>query len=271
MPYHYPLPPVVGIEVYKNDVVVVRAPGRSNSVENTRSEVKEFSRASRQRLAFIAANSDVVFTSLCTLTYPREFPNDGARVKRDLQTFLKALRRKVPALEFLWFLEFQRRGAPHVHVLIRGARVHKPMQRWVSETWYRICGTGDARHLRAGTRLERVRKPNGARNYAVKYAHKMRQKCVPEGYRNVGRFWGCTKSVRPVVRGSFACTNDDLIGALEAGGWDRMNGDAVRFKTLYGASAALTRWVNGSILELSTSKQKGAIRRTTQKEGQNGH
>lgn len=254
MPYRYSLPPIVGIEIYKNDAVVVRGPGRASSVEHTRSEVKEFSKASRQRLAFVAANSDVVFTSMITLTYPREFPNDGSRVKRDLRAFLKALRRRTSDLDFLWFLEFQRRGAPHIHILVRGARVHKPMQHWVSKTWYRICGTGDLRHLAAGTRLERIRKPNGARNYAVKYAHKMKQKAVPPDYRNVGRFWGCTRGVKPKVKGSFACSNDDLVGALEAGGWLWQNGDVIRYHTLYGASEALTNWVPGSILVLSTSQ-----------------
>ena len=223
------------------------------------------------RLAFVAANSDVSFTSMITLTYPREFPNDGRDVKRNLVAFRKCLARRLLELEYLWFLEFQRRGAPHIHILLRGARVCSTMQQWVSETWYRICGTGDERHLRAGTRLERVRSPNGARNYAVKYAHKMTQKHVPENYRNVGRFWGCTKNVKPVVKSEHVCTNDDLVGALEAGGWHWMHSDQVRFKTLYGASVILTQWTTQGILELSSSTGTDANSHRTQKENERGH
>jgi len=190
---------------------------------------------------------------MVTLTYPREFPNDGKDVKRNLNAFLVALRRKVKDLEYLWFLEFQKRGAPHIHLLIRGLRVSRQNQAWTSQTWYRLCATGDDRHLRAGTRLERIRKPDGARHYAVKYAFKMRQKVVPESYRNVGRFWGHSKNVKPVAKSHAVCTNDDLVGALEASGWRWLRGDVIRYKTLYGASVPLTLWLSSGILELSSS------------------
>jgi len=250
----WPLPAIEGIELYRNDAVVVRAKGWSNGVESTRSVIKEFSKASRRKLAFIASNTHINFTSMITLTYPREFPNDGKDVKRDFHAFLDALRRKVKDLEYLWFLEFQKRGAPHIHLLIRGLRVSKENQAWLSQTWYRICATGDPLHLRAGTRLERIRKPDGARHYAVKYAFKMKQKVVPENYRNVGRFWGHSKSVRPSPRSYHRCTNDDLVGALDAQEWGWLKGDIIRWKVLYGASVLLTLWLNDGILELSSSK-----------------
>jgi len=174
-------------------------------------------------------------------------------VKRNLNQFLVELRKRIPGLDYLWFLEFQKRGAPHIHVLIRGMRVSRVNQTWLSETWYRICNTGDIKHLAAGTRLERIRKQDGARHYTVKYAFKMRQKVVPEGYRNVGRFWGHSKSVKPTLRSTHQCTEDDLIGALEAGGWEYLRGDTIWYKVLYGASVALTLWQNASILELSSS------------------
>ncbi len=253
--YPYPVLPVVGVQLYRQDVVVMRRGLARAGVYPARSEVTHFSRRSRQRLAFVASNTDVMFTSMLTLTYPKEFPNDGESVKRNLHNFLRALRRKVTGLSVLWFLEFQRRGAPHIHIMLRGVRVWRTMQRWVSETWYRICGTGDPKHLRAGTRLERVRSPYGARNYCVKYAHKMKQKNVPVNYRNVGRFWGHSRDVKPVMRGEIQCTNDDLVGALEAGQWTWQTGDVIRYHTLYGASEALTSWINGAILVFNTSRQ----------------
>ncbi|GAI76059.1 unnamed protein product, partial [marine sediment metagenome] len=161
----YPILPVVGVQVYKQDVVVLRRGVSRPGVYPIRGEISFFSRRSRQRLAFIASNTDVQFTAMLTLTYPKVFPNNGDDVKRNLKAFREALRRKVPDVSMLWFLEFQRRGAPHVHIMLRGVRVWRPMQLWVSRTWYRIVSSGDPRHLAAGTRLERVRSPNGARNY----------------------------------------------------------------------------------------------------------
>jgi len=251
----YPVLPVVGVQLYRQDAVVLRQGQPRAGVYPGRADVKVFSRRSRKRLAFVASNTDIVFTSMLTLTYPRVFPNDGKDVKRNLNQFFVELRKKTPGVSLLWFLEFQCRGAPHIHILLRGVRVYKAMQHWVSETWYRICGTGDLRHLAAGTRLERIRKPNGARNYTVKYAHKMHQKAVPPNYRNVGRFWGHSRDVRPVMRCEMQCTNDDLVAALETGQWSWQTGDVVRYHTLYGATDALTKWLLDGRLVPSTSQK----------------
>ena len=255
MPYPWPIPDVVGVELYKQDAVVLRRGYSRPGVDWQREDVKQFSWASRKRLAFTAANTDVVFTSMMTLTYPRVFPNDGKDVKRNLNAFLTALRRRNPGLLYLWFLEFQKRGAPHIHIVIRGVRVNRDAQHWVSKTWYRLCATNDPRHLAAGTRLERLRSQTGGRNYCVKYAHKMKQKNVPKEYRNVGRFWGCSRSVKPVCRSSHKCTQDDLVGALESTGWAWQNSERIEYSTLYGATECLTKWLSDGILVLSTSEQ----------------
>lgn len=251
----YPVLPVIGVQLYRQDAVVLRRGISRDGVFPVRGEVSEFSLRSRRRLAFVASNTDIMFTSMLTLTYPRQFPNDGKDVKRNLNAFLVALRRKTPEVSMLWFLEFQRRGAPHIHIMLRGVRVWRPMQLWASETWYRIVDSGDLRHLAAGTQLARVRKPNGARNYCVKYAYKMRQKVVPPDYRNVGRFWGHSKDVRPVMRCEKQCTNDDLVAALESTGWAYLKGETICYHTLYGAAPKLTTWLNRDKLVPSTSRR----------------
>jgi hypothetical protein len=91
-------------------------------------------------------------------------------------------------------MEFQERGAPHFHVLINQAvsRV------WLSQVWYRVVGSGDVRHMVAGTRSEPLRELHAAAAYASKYAAKQGQKDVPEGFTDVGRFWGVfNTSVKP--------------------------------------------------------------------------
>jgi len=237
----YPIGEIVGIEVYRNDVIVKREGGVGGPGQETRGNVTMFSQKSRQRLAFIAANTDVVFTTMLTLTYPGEYPHDGRQVKKHFRAMLQALRRRGCEVSYLWFIEFQRRGAPHYHVLLTGIPATDENRQWVSKRWYEIVDSGDERHLRAGTRLERVREKEGARKYAVKYAYKMRQKRVPEKYRNVGRFWGHSRDVKPSPRSSIECNHDDVVAGLEMGGWEWLRGATIWYKVLYGAADVLTR------------------------------
>ena len=228
---------VVGVEVYRNDVVVKRKGVAPDVKDRTRGEVTEFSARSRQRLAFVAANTECEFRTMITLTYPREYPSDGKQVKTHLHRFLTWLHRDRGKCSVLWFLEFQERGAPHVHILAdfripRKSDLRRGLRFRVSGAWYRIVGSGDSRHLAAGTRTETIRKKDGARRYAVKYAMKMRQKRVPVGYRNVGRFWGCTRDVPPEPKQVLRCTEDDIRGVLE--GWQYApSDDRPLYRVLY--------------------------------------
>lgn len=220
------IPPVVGVKVYRNDAVVLRAKGYTRNGGAMRREVTTFSKASRMRLAFVACNTSVVFRTMITLTYPRVYPSDGELVKKHLNIFLKRLGRKgfflgweAIKLAYLWFLEFQLRGAPHIHLLVSratpaGLDERRELYKAVAEAWYAIVDSGDARHLAAGTRVERIRKVDGAARYAVKYAFKMKQKLVPAAYRNIGRFWGHSWDVAPHPVQTVRCLEDDVRGAL---------------------------------------------------------
>lgn len=241
------------VEIYKNDAVVHRA-GNGNTPEDcTRSEITMFSKRSRERLAFIASNTDIVFDAMITLTYPQAYPKDGRLVKKHFRAMLQALRRRGSDLEYLWFVEFQRRGAPHYHVLTRGLTVDTDTKHWLSKRWYEICQSGDEKHLLAGTRLETIRKKDGAKRYCLKYAYKMRQKTVPKDYRNVGRFWGHSKNVTPTPRQEVQCNEDDVVAALQAVGWRYMTGERIYYKVIYGVSDILTDWFDCGILSSNES------------------
>lgn len=213
---------IVGVELYKTDVVVRRQGLQKEPPQVTRGRVTHFSKKSRQRLAFVASNTDVVFRTMVTLTYPKEYPSDGKTVKAHLRRFLDWFQKETGGCDYLWFLEFQARGAPHFHVLTdwpmprdRGNKVLWYAK--VAQRWYDICDTGDPLHLQAGTRTETLRTSDGGARYAVKYAQKMKQKAVPPEYQDVGRFWGHTTRVKPEPKQVYRCTEDDVRGALE--GW----------------------------------------------------
>lgn len=248
MPHYQCSAPIIGALRYRNDVLVIRDGHGLPPQSCQRAQITTFSRASRQRLAFVASNTAVVFKTMITLTYPNAFPSDGILVKKNLKAFLRFSRQHLfprPAGDrqpsYLWFLEFQKRGAPHIHLLLsakmpRTVRSVRTLRDRVAAAWCRIVDSGDPAHLQAGTRTEAIRVKDGAARYAVKYAFKMRQKTVPSDYRNVGRFWGHSKDVTPVPLEVIKCLEDDVRDLLKD--WDYAPGpDRVVYRVLYGASS----------------------------------
>jgi hypothetical protein len=183
-----------------------------------RGEIRDFSRASRRRLQRLLAQVDknrAGLPTFLTLTYPGEYSGDWKRWKRDLKAFIEALIRKYPSVYGVWRLEFQKRGAPHYHFLLwdgpvlqdvtecekddRIIWIHNPanqenqkMFKWFAKTWYRIVGSGDEKHLAAGTRVEAIQSWNGVIHYASKYLAKLGSgEFVPQGF--AGRYWGCVQ------------------------------------------------------------------------------
>lgn len=220
-PVQTALGPLVAAFVYKNDVVTVRRQETAQGPPEGRRDrpIRDFSRRSRRRLAFVACNTTATFDSMLTLTYPAEYPTDGQTVKGHLNTFLTWMRRTYEGLAYLWFFEFQKRGAPHIHLLVNvrlpGCLDRRAAQRRVvARRWYEICRTDDPKHLVAGTSWENERVPNGMVHYATKYATKMRQKKVPEGFQTCGRFWGRSRNVQTPVRHMVAISEEELRSRL---------------------------------------------------------
>lgn len=205
-----------------------------------RGEITMFSKKSRQKLAFVANNTRIMFRTMITLTYPGQFSSDGKVVKKHLNAFLLWCRNRFATPSYLWFLEFQRRGAPHIHLLMDTPLSQDKVQRLgvyadVARKWYIVVGSDDVRHLEAGTRVERIRKKDGAARYCLKYAYKMRQKMVPDAYRNVGRFWGCSRDVTPEdVR---VWPMDDLSVRTVLSDWEFCpSEDTLVYQTLFGCA-----------------------------------
>ncbi len=128
----------------------------------------------------------------------------------------------------LWFFEFQTRGAPHIHILPWGvSAVDLDLFRpYLSRSWADIVAHPDPdeyqKHLNAGTGVEAYREDHFG--YALKYAAKMKQKTVPDGWASVGRFWGVWNDPceAPLTRSFYAVPSslkklsDGLSLAVEA-------------------------------------------------------
>jgi hypothetical protein len=161
-----------------------------------RSSISSFSRQSRTRLLFQARNIPDL-QSILTFTVPAaeyaetatggNYMNDGAVFKQHARRLRQWLTYR--GMYGVWFLEFQERGAPHLHILVSQVLTEK--QKYdLHKYWYKLIGSNCPHHRQRGVDIQELRKKEAAGGYAAKYSAKQDQKQVPDGYQNVGRFWG---------------------------------------------------------------------------------
>lgn len=139
---------------------------------------------------------------------------DGASVKRHMVLWRKRFQREYrEAARYIWKLEFQRRGAPHIHLWmappISPGSSGRGFAQWLSETWAEVVDHPDAeekaRHRLAGTAIDvrnglKACDPKRLAIYFTKHSSpnlngdKEYQHIVPELWRRPGRgpgrFWG---------------------------------------------------------------------------------
>lgn len=154
-----------------------------------RSKITKFTKRSKRRLRHIVRNSEDIWKVWIDLTYPENYPLDGKICKAHLNAFLQFLRRK--GVLYLWRLEFQERGAVHFHLL---ASVFIDMNE-IKECWYKIVGSGDEKHYKAGTSVDWLKSKRQLYYRVQKYLLKDDQSIVPENFQNVGRFWGSSRNI----------------------------------------------------------------------------
>ena len=180
-----------------------------------RGEIREFSKASRRRLMKLINTINrgkIQKPYFVTLTYPSTWPTSARTWKAHLRALRERIKRKYGKVPAIWRLEFQKRGAPHFHLLLwleveekhvgkeleRAAIKEKyeldtvflsQLQEDLSSWWYEIVGSGDPKHYQAGTRCELPRSWKGVNGYLSKYVAKVEK--LADGVESPGRFWGC--------------------------------------------------------------------------------
>lgn len=113
-----PLPPLVGVQFFSNDVRLVRAaaPARGGG---PRQKCEQISSSSIKNAKFVIANSDPDLKSLICCTYPATFPADGRIVKAHHKSLLQRIRAKFGPISYFTAFEYQSdRSAPHFHTAI---------------------------------------------------------------------------------------------------------------------------------------------------------
>jgi len=174
-------------------LIKVKTPWTSTDVKKTskRGKVRGFSRQSRRRMmTMVARIKNEMLPLFITLTYPSIFPSTK-QSKRDLKVFIQRMKRRWPGHGAIWKLEYQKRGAPHYHMLAWGIPLAEALEH-ISKMWYEVCGKIDNKHLLAGTRVEQIRHHRGVMAYAAKYIGKIQEEEIEEG---CGRIWGYYGSI----------------------------------------------------------------------------
>ena len=192
-----------------------------------RGTVEKFTIGSRMRLLRLLARlrvdplngyrSNVSFLTLTTkaMLHPR-------LAKRCLQIWLKRLRRSYPSVAAVWRMEYQKRGAPHFHLILFNTPWLK--KEWIQESWGEVV-----REERPFTRIERVYNHRGMTSYAAKYCAKVSGqapgfnigtyvtavKGLPEvEHTSPGRVWGVYNRARLPFDRVLAC--DLVVGGAWA-------------------------------------------------------
>jgi hypothetical protein len=174
--------------------------------------------------------------ALCTLTLPDEWEQyapTGKAFHRLIRNFQKRYARAWGReLVGVWKLEFQRRGAPHLHMLIvpqlGAAKCGRTWRRWYSETWADVLGvTGETRRNVIGFHSDpktcadyaeglRMSDPKRIGIYFTKHAllkDKEYQNIVPKLWcvegAGPGRFWG--RWGLPVIEAAVEVTYDQAV------------------------------------------------------------
>lgn len=182
-----------------------------------RRQVKNWSDKSRLKMLERFASLDYTpfessesIPALLTLTYPADWHSvaySAQAAKRHLHTFRKRFERAYGRPFFgLWKMEFQRRGAPHFHILAP-VPIGVKFAEWLSKTWSEVVNHPDPiqreKHRLAGTGVDLAKGLTAqdahlisfyfSKHSSAGYGPKEYQNIPPEEWQKqgtVGRYWG---------------------------------------------------------------------------------
>lgn len=160
-----------------------------------RGAIKQFSKAARKRLFVLFHKMNVVSFLFITLTYGQHFPT-AKDSKRHLKMFIQRLKRKYPNVAGVWRIEFQKRHAPHYHLLLTNVKFIPKEE--ICSMWEEVIGQRFVNQTgKTFTRVERIKSKKHALSYVSKYVGKVEKRAQRvSGFNSVsyqtafGKHWG---------------------------------------------------------------------------------
>lgn len=191
------------IIIYNNIVEIKTArpnPSNPNNTTKKNRVIKKFSQNSRRRLSnnlgkirFELYNLKI----LCTLTFHEKFPLEKSSLKKLVDNFNKSLKRFDEGLEYIWKLEFQKRGAPHFHYILLSKNNYslekkKKLNQFLRETWIRLVADDSEDFKKHSLDFREIYNDAKTVNYLLKYVGK-----IDESTDNIelGRYWALSNKI----------------------------------------------------------------------------
>ena len=174
-----------------------------STLKGTRGAITEFTAKSRKRLIEKTARlnlNDAEWLEkpkFVTLTYGQAYP-DSETAHNHLRALLERFRRLAPNSSGIWRLEYQKRGAPHFHIIMFNLPFVPKDE--IAKMWAEIIGKEywdlSVKNPRYPmTRIEALMNAKHVMFYVSKYVAKHEKSAAGSGfnvvpYLHAGRFWG---------------------------------------------------------------------------------
>jgi len=186
-----------------------------------RGAIYEFSKRSRFRMFQLMAKLKTKLTVqpfFVSLTYHYGFSAAEDIHVQHFHNFLTQLRLFDEHVQYIWRLEFQKRGAPHFHLIIFPSNFIKPSYRptyeaKVSSIWHSISNPDSKAHERYGCKITSIKNYSMACAYISKYAAKVDESTSTS---TKGKQWGCSRNLPIDLRGSVDCNKSQTHYIIES-------------------------------------------------------
>lgn len=179
------------LRVYPDMISVSPPSSGGQAGGGKRNEIKVFSSESRYRLIRMMHTLEFDRVTFATLTYPADFPTEAKKYKAHLKEYRRRFERLYGPLRAVWRLEFQKRGAPHYHLMYLNAPFIAVTD-WCG-MWSDVIKTKDENHRKIGVDVKLV--ASGGENrlvmsYLAKYVGKVDNATSNSRTEKPGRWWG---------------------------------------------------------------------------------
>ena len=175
-------------------------PSNPGNCKNVTRKIKTFSENSRRNLSKHLCKIRFDYYKerwFVTLTFHNQIPNSQIALKKIIDKFNKRINRRNLFIDFVWKLEYQKRGAPHLHYLLLfpgrvsyNERTH--LAGSIRNAWIECVGDNDELFKRLSVDIRQVGNNNKTVSYLMKYLDKLDDE---EHEHNLGRFWAVSSGL----------------------------------------------------------------------------
>ena len=206
-----------------------------------REKCKEFTNQSRLRMMKLFNRLRVnAMSQACfvTFTYHYGHTKNPAVLHAHRNHILTRLRQLYPGCHYVWRIEFQERGAPHIHLIFWGANNFNPLivkknEQNLKRMWHEMADPNSLAHEKYGCDIRPCTSHRQVFAYVCKYVSKVSDE---SGTKFEGRRWGASTNLPCEYHFDFE---------VERKTWDYMQ-DRLRKKL---EEAGKTGWLSEKLYE----------------------